>query len=80
MVDGTADTWRSTASRAPISTSVMSGCSMIKSRRKSACLSSFPPPFDPCLNDEAAHIDALVAIIGANLSGWVKPTDQLVVC
>lgn len=30
-----------------------------------------------CLNDEAAHIDALVAIIGANLSGWVKPTDQL---
>lgn len=26
----------------------------------------------PCLNDDAAHIDALVAIIQENLAGWVK--------
>ncbi|MFT4148844.1 MAG: ferrochelatase [Paracoccaceae bacterium] len=25
----------------------------------------------PCLNDDAAHIDALSAIIGENLSGWI---------
>ena len=25
----------------------------------------------PCLNDETAHVDALVKIIKANLSGWI---------
>ena len=25
----------------------------------------------PCLNDEVAHIDALVAVINENLAGWV---------
>jgi ferrochelatase len=25
----------------------------------------------PCLNDDAAHIDALVSVIRANLSGWI---------
>ena len=29
-----------------------------------------------CLNDEAAHIDALVGIIDANLSGWVRADGQ----
>jgi ferrochelatase len=36
----------------------------------------------PCLNDEAAHVDALVKIIEANLSGWIlaaasRPSDKL---
>ncbi len=26
----------------------------------------------PCLNDSAPHIDALVAVIGENLAGWVR--------
>ncbi|HEX9859358.1 MAG TPA: ferrochelatase [Paracoccaceae bacterium] len=26
----------------------------------------------PCLNDDAAHIQALVAVIGENLAGWVR--------
>jgi len=26
----------------------------------------------PCLNDDAAHIDALIAVIGENLQGWVQ--------
>ena len=26
----------------------------------------------PCLNDDDAHIDALCAVIGENLTGWVK--------
>ena len=26
----------------------------------------------PCLNDDDAHIDALLAVIGENLAGWVK--------
>jgi ferrochelatase len=27
----------------------------------------------PCLNDSAAHIAALTAIIGDNLGGWISP-------
>jgi hypothetical protein len=26
----------------------------------------------PCLNDDDAHIDALVAVIEENLTGWVR--------
>ena len=26
----------------------------------------------PCLNDDAAHIDALVAVIEENLAGWIR--------
>ncbi|GAA4221685.1 ferrochelatase [Sagittula marina] len=27
----------------------------------------------PCLNDDDAHVDALCAVIGENLGGWVRP-------
>lgn len=26
----------------------------------------------PCLNDDAAHVDALVQVIGENLAGWIR--------